>query len=161
MSPVDSGKASGVRHIYPGGLERMPDGEGGALPVMVPVLRYEEKERDAVLRRAEDGGAIELVRQEKEYSIYAFAGVTPSAGVVRRLVCAAAGQVYCFDGDVIYTSERYIAVHAASDGIKRICFPYKARLRDVFTGQVLPGNESFVDVNMRLGQTMLLEACRE
>lgn len=161
LGSADSGKASGVCHIYPGGLERMPDGEEGALTVMVPVLRYEENERDAVLRRAEDGGAIELVRQEADYSVYVFAGLTPSADVVRKLVCAAAGQVYCFDGDVVYASERYIAVHAASDGIKRICFPYKARLRDVFTGQVLPGNESFVDVNMRLGQTLLLEACRE
>ena len=33
----------------------------------------------------------------------------------------------------------------------------KAKLRDGFTGKILPGNECFIDVAMKFGETLLLE----
>ena len=61
---------------------------------------------------------------------------------------------------MVYASERYVAVHAAEDGVKRICVPYKAELVNAFTGETLPGNESFADIVMKKGETLLLEVRR-
>ena len=69
---------------------------------------------------------------------------------------AAGGQLYTCEGDVAYASGTHIAVHAASEGVKRIHVPGKGRLVNALTGEALPGNESFVDVRMARGETLLL-----
>ncbi|MDD6682034.1 MAG: hypothetical protein PUE61_02530 [Clostridiales bacterium] len=76
---------------------------------------------------------------------------------LRQLVCAAGGQVYNSTGEVIDASHRFISIHAASDGVKRICIPKKAQFREAFTGKILPGNECFIDVEMKFEETLLLE----
>lgn len=113
------------------------------------------------LRTADAAGkTVTVLRRHAEYSVYCTAERTPAPDLIRRLILAAGGQVYTFGGDCVYASEKYLAVHAASDGIKRLCVPCKAALTDVFTGETLPGNESFTDVAMKKGETRLLEIQR-
>ena len=45
---------------------------------------------------------------------------------------------------------------AASDGVKRIAVPMRATLTDVFTGETMPGNETYVDIDMKFGETSIL-----
>ena len=158
LGPVNTEKASGVRQITENALE--PLTPGPAPSMRVPVMRYVPAAQDIVLETAEDGGAVSLIRCTPEYSIFVSNALAPSAELLRRLVCAAGGQVYCFDGDVIHASETHIAIHASSDGIKRINLPFKARLADAFTGEVLPGNETFIDVSMKTGETLVMEIQR-
>lgn len=136
---TDASSASG---IVPGdmGLERLPG--------------------DALVNTDAAGKTAALLRRHPQYSVYCTAERVPSTEFLRRLILAAGGQVYSFDGDCVYASEKYLAIHAASDGIKRLCVPCKAALVDVFTGEALPGNESFADVEMKKGQTLLLEIRR-
>ena len=98
-----------------------------------------------------------LLRRYAEYSLYAEKGTCPTSERLRQLICAASGQVYNYTGEVIDASHRYISIHAANDGIKRINMAKKAKLRDGFTGKILPGNECFIDVAMKFGETLLLE----
>lgn len=132
---TDTSAASGILSVETG-LERLP---GDAQIVS-----------DAAER------TVSILRRHAEYSVYCTAERTPPADLLRRLILAAGGQIYTFGGDVVYASEKYLAVHAASDGVKRICVPYKANLADVFTGEILPGNESFAEAEMKKGETLLL-----
>ena len=112
---------------------------------------------DAQIMTDAAGRTTALLRRHADYSVYCTAERAPSSDLLRRLILAAGGQIYVFGGEAVYASEKYVAVHAASDGIKRICVPCRATLTDVFTGEILPGNESFADVEMKKGQTLLLE----
>ncbi len=156
LGPVDSSTASGIAQIFEDALEPLPAlAERNSAP-RVPVIRYMPENSDIVMNTALDGRASAVLRCTPEYSVYADISLAPSSGLLRTLICAAGGQVYTFNSDIAYASDKFIGIHAASDGIKRICYPYRARLEDVFTGEILPGNETFVDVRMKTGETLLL-----
>ncbi|MBQ2976042.1 MAG: beta-galactosidase [Clostridia bacterium] len=112
---------------------------------------------DVIISEDENGNALEILRRYSDYSLYACRNMTLEPDRLRQLVCAAGGQVYNSTGEVIDASHRFISIHAASDGVKRICIPKKAQLREAFTGKILPGNECFIDVEMKFGETLLLE----
>ena len=84
------------------------------------------------------------------------AAAFPPTPRIRELLDAAGGQLYTCEGDVAYASGTHISVHAASESVKRIHVPGKGRLVNALTGETLPGNESFVDVRMARGETLLL-----
>ena len=126
-------------------------------PLRVRKIRLETRPGDVVMTTAEDGGAVELMRRFPEYSVYCTTSVTQPPAKLRELVCAAGGQVYNFQGDCVYASEKYVAIHAAEEGIRRLCFPENVKLYDVFTGEHLPGCECHVDIKMDFGETRLLE----
>ena len=158
---VDSGIASGVEQIREDALEELPAVAGQKAALKVPTMRYLPERGDIVMSTAADGRATALLRRTADYSVYVDTAISLPAARIRLLTCAAAGHVYNLSGDVVYASDKYIAIHAASDGIKRILYPYKAKLEDVFTGEILPGNETFVDVEMKLGETRMLRIHRK
>ena len=119
-------------------------------------IRFDAQAGDVVLSRAADGGAVELLRRMADYSVYVTARADLTAERARQLTAAAGGQVYTFDGDIAYASGEYVAIHAASEGIKRVCVPLRAKLTDVFTGETLPGNETYVDIAMKFVETRIL-----
>ena len=157
LGPVNTEKASGVGQIIKDMLEPLAAKPGQPAPMRVPVMRYIPAAQDIVLETAEDGGATALIRCTADYTVFVTTGLAPSADLLRNLVCAAGGQVCCFSGDVIHACGKYIAIHAASDGIKRVSLPFKARLKESFTGETLPGNETFIDVSMKTGETLVME----
>jgi len=157
LGPTDSEAAHGIRTLLPGSLETLSAEAERADALQVPAIRYQAEPGDVVLQRGNDGEAAAILRCRQECSIYVSTELAMPADSLRKLVCAAAGQVYCFDGDVVYASEKYLAVHAAKDGVKRICYPFRGRLVNALTGEALPGNECYAEVKMRLGETLLLE----
>ena len=155
--PMDCSAASNVEVLKGAGLEPLP-GEVGRYPAPLTAraVRLVTAPGDIVLANAPDGGAVELLRRHGDYSVYVTTAVNMTGERVRLLTAAAGGQVYTFEGDTIYASDRFVAIHAASDGVKRVALPLRAVLRDAFTGEALKGNETFVDILMRAGQTRLL-----
>ncbi len=155
LGPVDAGKASLVCQTRSDRLETLP-----GTSMRAPAVRFEPAPQDIVMSAGEDGLPAAVLRCTPDCTIYATTELAPSADLLRRLVCAAGGQVYCFDGDVIHASDTHIAIHAASDGIKRVNVPFKARLIDAFTGEIFPGNETFIDISMKAGETLIMEIQR-
>ena len=147
---VDTEKASGVHALQ---LPITEDVEGMTLPC----IRFETRPGDVIIDTADDGGAVEILRRYPGYSVYASRSVLLPTDKLRKLVCAAGGQVYNFTGDCVYASEKYVAIHASEAGVRRLCFPRNVKLYDVFTGEHLPGCECFVDIKMDFGETRLLE----
>ena len=155
--PMDLSEVTGVAVEKGSTLEALP-GEVGRYdaPLKVRKIRLQPKPGDVVLAQAEDGGAVELLRREADYSVYVTTSVDVTGECAKTLAGAAGGQVYTYSGDVAYASKKYVAIHAASDGIKRIAVPMRAHLVDLFTGETLPGNETYVDVRMKFGETRIL-----
>ena len=147
---VDAFAASGIETLRLPGLEE----EDG---MRLPILRFETRPGDVILATAEEGGAVEMLRRAPDFSVYAATAITLSSDKLRRLVCAAGGQVYNFQGDAVYASEKYVGLHAAEAGIRRLCFNRMVQLVDVFTGEELPGCQCHVDIKMDFGETRLLE----
>lgn len=157
LGPVDASKASDIGLICFDRLESLPSQPGQPAPMRVPAIRFEPDAHDIVISTGSDGLPTSVLRCTADCTVFATTEFAPSASFIRKLVCAAGGQVYCFDGDVIHASDTHIAIHAASDGIKRVNLPFKARLREVFTGEILPGNETYIDVAMKTGETLVME----
>jgi len=159
LAALDKWKSGGRMLVFTDAFNTNPQKASGIVPGEAGFVR---EPGDALVRADAAGRTTSLLRRHpvENYSVYCTSERIPSADSLRRLILAAAGQVYVFGGDIAYASERYIAVHAASDGVKRICIPYKAELVNVFTGEVLPGNESFAEAVMVKGETLLLEVRR-
>jgi len=160
LGPVDVSKASEIGLICFDRLEKLPSQPGQPAPMRVPAIRFEPDAHDLVMSTGDDGLPTSVLRCTPDCTVYATTELAPSADLLRKLVCAAGGQVYCFDGDIIHASGTHIAIHAASDGIKRINLPFKARLTDAFTGEIFPGSETFIDVSMKAGETLVMEIQR-
>ena len=122
---------------------------------LTPVIRWQAEAGDVVFE-ADEMGPQALLRRKKDYSVYVDAAAFPPAQRIRELLDAAGGQLYTCEGDVAYASGTHIAIHAASDGIKRIHIPGKGTLINEMTGESLPGSESYADVRMVKGETLLL-----
>lgn len=159
LAALDKWKSGGRMLVFLDAVNTNPETASG---IALGEAGFVRNPGDALAATDAAGNITSLLRRHpvENYSVYCTAERIPSADSLRRLILAAAGQVYVFGGDVAYASERYVAVHAASDGVKRICVPYKAALVNVFTGEALPGNESFADVVMAKGETLLLEVRR-
>ena len=82
------------------------------------------------------------------------------AALLREMIALSGGHIYNYSGDPVAADTRYIALHAASDGTKRIYVPGKGALKDAFTGEVLEGNETYTELRMRFGETRMLEIVR-
>ena len=122
---------------------------------MAPVLRL-KAERGDVCFETDENGVRSLLRRKNGCAVYADISFVPKAERIRALINAAGAQIYNDDGDVIYASASHIAVHAAADGVRRVHIPGKGRLQDEMTGKILPGNESFIDIRMKKGETVLM-----
>ena len=127
---------------------------------MVPVVRLTAEKGDVVFE-TDENGALSLLRRYEDHAVYADVRFVPKAERIRSLIDAAGAQIRNDDGDVIYASSAFTAVHAASDGVKRVHIPGKGRLIDAMTGEALPGNESYVDVRMAKGDTLLMRIERD
>ena len=181
FGPMDSQSASGITGLRFPGLEdlvrqRMKDADRAqnddslyfndktsrqTVPeALTPVLRWQEMPGDVVLA-GDERGAQALLRRYDHYSVFADAAVFPPADCIRQLLNAAGGHLYTCEGDIAYASDSHIAVHADSDGVKRIHVPGKGRLINEMTGEALPGYDSYTDVRMVRGETLLLRVDRE
>ena len=127
---------------------------------LTPILRCLDAPEDVILEK-DEWGTQSLLRRMADHSVFVDVAPFPCADRVRDLLNAAGGQLYTCDGDVAYASDTHIAVHAAKDGVKRIHVPGKGRLINEMTKEALPGYDSYTDVRMIAGETLLLRIARQ
>ncbi|MCR4578549.1 MAG: beta-galactosidase [Clostridiales bacterium] len=100
------------------------------------------------MARCADGS----VRVHDDWQEYRF-GAAPASSVLREAFLAAGVHIYAFTDDIIYAYGTMVAIHAATDGEKRIYLPHKAALVDAFTDERPEPCEHFTDFYMRKGET--------
>ncbi len=88
----------------------------------------------------------------KEYQEYFFSDL-PSPSTLREAFTLAGVHIYSFTNDIIYAYGKMVAIHASSDGEKRIFLPEKASLEDAYSGEKLTPCDYFTDFYMKKGET--------
>ena len=62
-------------------------------------------------------------------------------------------HIYNFTDDIIYAYGKMVAIHAASDGEKRIFLPEKSAVTDAYSGEHMQPCDYFFDFTMKKGET--------
>lgn len=132
-----------------------PTGFPGFPAPVLPLPELVPGPKDVPLAFLENGlpGLI-LHREDGYQTAWSLPLVIPQ-DQLRSLALLCGVHLYAHSGDTVYANARFIAIHAASDGIKRVWLPEKGTLEDAFTGEALAGTEHFVDFPMAFGQTRL------
>ena len=106
-----------------------------------------EDDKGYVARLAEG-----VVRVYEDWQEYRFDGL-PGPAALREALLTAGAHVYAYTDDIIYAYGSMVAIHAASDGEKRLYLPHKGALEDVFTGERPEPCDHFTDFSMKKGET--------
>ncbi len=136
--------------------------DGEPFPGRAPLLPNEPVSpgaADVVLRGLAGGEPALVLRRAQTHQIAACVPLVPPADILRDLALLAGAHIYAFDGDVVYANSRFVAIHAATSGGKRLYLPGKGSLADAFTGERLEGCDTFTDFAMAFGETRLFRVC--
>ena len=71
---------------------------------------------------------------------------------MRRAGC----HVYLDSDDVVFAAGKFLAIHAASEGVKSICLPARSDVFEVFSRKELGRQVESLSLPMSFGQTALL-----
>ena len=139
----------------PGAPADQAEYQGQAFPE-VPVVcpRVAQKSGDRVLARfRQSGEPAVLVRPQRGYtSVYSAAPHLP-ARLLMELAGLSGVHLYSVTEDVVYADSRFICIHAARDGWKRLYLPEPAVFCDAWTGEEKTGRVRFVDFYMKAYET--------
>ena len=94
------------------------------------------------------------VRVGPAYQEYFFSDV-PSPQALREAFLTAGAHIYTFNNDIVYAFGKMVALHAASDGEKRIFLPEKSKVVDAYTGERMVPCDHFFDFSMKKGETRI------
>ena len=94
------------------------------------------------------------VRVHDDWQEYRFDSV-PCASLLREAFLTAGAHIYAFTDDFIYAYGTMVAIHAATDGEKRIYLPHRASLVDAYTDEQPEPCEHFTDFYMKKGETRI------
>ena len=86
------------------------------------------------------------------YQEYFFSDM-PSSQILREAFLTSGAHIYAFTNDIIYAYGRMVAIHAVSDGEKRIFLPEKSNIEDAYTGEKMIPCDYFFDFAMKKGET--------
>lgn len=120
----------------------------------IPELPSEGKEC-YTLQTGGDGNSVLALVKEKDCCEVFSAASCLSAKTLRKIAVLSGVHVYCHTDDVVYAGNGFAAIHAASDGQKRLYFP------ECTDGECIMGNggaisgEFYHDLKMSLGETVI------
>jgi hypothetical protein len=141
-------------------------GVAGSDVAITPAFVVDDPDAEAVGRlrlpplekgAAKQGGVgLALQAMDGWMSVYCAAPLLTPA-LLRNLARAAGGHVYLDTGDALSVDNRFLCVHAATDGHKTLHLRQPATVQDAMTGAVLAEKATTVTLPMKRGETRLLE----
>ncbi|HWL52205.1 MAG TPA: hypothetical protein VNQ90_07210 [Chthoniobacteraceae bacterium] len=128
------------------------------LPIGNAPSRIDCIDPDAIPLGAEEGtGRIFFaMRRFPEWtSVYtAFCDMNPV--ILRALARAAGCHLYLESGDPFFASENFVAIHASTDGVKRLTLPVASGVSDVFSRSMVAKKARELSLTMKRGETRML-----
>lgn len=122
------------------------------IPVVCP--RIAQKSGDRVLARfRQSGQPAVLVRPGEDYTSVCSAAPDLPARLLMELAGLSGVHLYSLTEDVVYADSRFVCIHAAKEGWKRLYLPEPAVFCDAWTGEEQTGRVRFTDFYMKAYET--------
>lgn len=143
------------------GVNRPPDeGDTGYCLYMLtgqpePVFLPPEGSAYYVLRSGADGSPSLVLLKKDGWSEVISTIPWLSAETLREMAILSGVHIYCHTGDIVYSGNSCVAVHASSDGQKRIYFPSRSSGECIWGGGGAITGEFYHDFKMSPGQTVI------
>ncbi len=102
-----------------------------------------------------NGVATLVMVTQKDYHFALVAHPVLKAHSLRELALLSGVHIYSHSGDVVYANQDFIAIHAASDGEKRLYFPGYSDGEVVFGRAGNFKRKLYHDFSMEMGQTIM------
>jgi len=110
------------------------------------ISRFSKSREPAVIWRNMDG-----------YNSVFSLTLVPSVMLYKHIANLAGVHLYNRTGDCVYAGGEFAALHAVSDGYKRICLPESGyRATNALTGEPITVNATFVDIKMKKHETIII-----
>lgn len=128
-------------------------------PVVCP--RVETEQGDRILARfTADGQPAVVLRPKKDYTAVYSAAPNLPASLMMELASLNGIHLYSLTEDVLYADSRYLCMHAAKEGWKRIYFRTPAAVCDAWTGEQLSDKVWYYDFYMKEYETRTFFLCQ-
>lgn len=111
---------------------------------------------DVTLAQDDEGRSVAVLHRAADYQTFWSLPTGLPAAMVRELLLLSGAHIYVHSRDVVYAGGDYVAIHACTNGVKRLFLPGMGKAFDAFSGEGLPGTESFAELEMKTGETRLL-----
>jgi len=135
----------------------MPHGPYGAQNLKVAPLFYADDPDARIAGKLVESNRAGLVVKKvgAVTSIYSAAIQLPPV-VIRAIARAAGVHIWLESDDALYADNRFIGIHAASDGEKRIRLPQDRKVFDALSGASVPTDGQTISLKMKRAETSLL-----
>ena len=124
-------------------------------PLLMPQVSVSPEHGDIVLAALDNGMPGIIMRRYGNHQIIWSVAPEVPGSFFREMLVLSGGHVWAYTDDCIAADDRFVCIHAASAGVKRLYLPGKGTLSDAFTGRMQPGNETYVDFEMGFGETRM------
>lgn len=123
---------------------------------------YADDEAAVVLGRYCSDGLTAMAMTERDGFRSIFCGAQTLRNDLLASIAAYAGcHLFLRGDDVLYANESFVTVHASEDGVKRLYFKKPCSPFEVYEKRFYGENVTFLDVEMRLGETKMFSLAGE
>lgn len=135
------------KQVYP--VEKLPifefDTESGYV-----ISRLEDSQKPAVIWK-------NMGSWHSVFSLH----LSPASNLIRHIALLAGVHLYNLTNDVIFAGGEFVAIHSTESGYRRISLPYPDCLAEnAVTGDPVPVNDRFIDLNFDAGDTVLIHVTK-
>lgn len=88
-------------------------------------------------------------------SVYSSAPILPAA-LLRNIVRAAGGHIYCDNGDLVLANRNFLAIYGLEGGRRKVRLPRAARVVDVMSGETVSAGGAELSLDMPANTTRIL-----
>ncbi len=131
--------------------KRFPEGAK-----VMPEIALLPADADVILARNEEGYPMTVLHPGDGYQTVWSLPICPPTALIREQLALAGGHIYAHSGDAVYAGGDIVALLAASDGDKRLYFPFAGAAYDAVTGKRLPGTELYAEFSLKAGECRML-----
>lgn len=115
-------------------------------------------EQDKIIPLATFRDSKEITMAKKNHNgvdSFLYTGLSLDESIIRRLAKKSGVHIYCDRGEVVRATKDFISIHAVRDGVKKLTFPNKVSLKDLFNSETLSKISATHSFKMQKGETRI------
>ncbi len=122
---------------------------------LCPRFTAECEDATVLGRFCSDGAAALAAKELDGYRSVWCATPTVQAELLRSIARSAGAHIFSYGEDVIYANESFVAIHAATEGKKRLYLKRKSTPYEVYERRIYGRDVDVIETQMELGETKM------